>query len=328
MLVLGLPASAASDLEAESFRGTDVASSVWVAGGDACLTAGTDLASLPIPGCDLESPDPVGAGALRLTPIVPSATGHLLHNREIPTTSGLDIEFTMIQWGGTAADGIAFFFTKGGEPLENIGAGGGALGYSPGGDGGLPHALLGIGFDALGNFSNFIGGEGCGIPPVPEGFFPHSIVVRGPGNGESGYCLLDYVKGSEVGFTLSSSYWDADTEEFVAGTRVGGTRLVRIQVDPSDDPSPSARVWLDSVLVIEFPLPAEYLAESTVRFGFTAANGQQYDFHEIRDFSVVTIETLPATGASPRGVLVWATLLLAVGTGVMYVGRRRRRSVA
>ena len=150
-------------------------------------------------------------------------------------------------------------------------------------------------------------------------------MVRGPGNGESGYCLLDYVKGSEVGFTLSSSYWDADTEEFVAGTRVDGTRLVRIQVDPSDDPSPSARVWLDSVLVIEFPLPAEYLAESTVRFGFTAANGQQYDFHEIRDFSVVTIETLPATGASPGSVLVWSLLLLSLGAIVSITADRTRR---
>lgn len=325
---MALPASASSDLESESFRGPDVSSSPWVAGFGACLTAGTDVSSLPVPGCGLGSPDAAGEGVLRLTDTDPYITGWLLHDRALPTVAGLDVSFTMSQWGGTDADGIAFFVTKGSQPLVNLGGGGGRLGYAPGGGDGLPHALLGIGFDALGNYSNSVGGSGCENAPLRPGRAPDWVVVRGPGHQQAGYCLLGGTHVAPLGFIMSGSYWDEGAEEWVPGTRAGAAIDVRVRIDPPDAPNPGVHVSLDGVSVLSVDLPAEYLAEPTIKFGFAGSNGQQYNNHEIWDFEVTTIETLPVTGASPGGVLVWATLLLAVGTGVMLVGSHRRRIVA
>ena len=328
MFALALPASAASDLEAESFRGTDVASSVWVAGFGACLTAGGDPSSQPVPGCGLGSPDAAGEGVLRLTDTSPYITGWLLHDRALPTVAGLDVTFTMSQWGGTDADGISFFVTKGSYPLVDLGGGGGRLGYAPGAGDGLAHALLGIGFDALGNFSNSVGGTGCENAPLLPGMAPDGVVVRGPGHREAGYCLLGGTHVAPLGFILSGSYWDEDAEDWVRGTRAGAAIDVRVRIDAPDEANPGVHVSLDGVPVLSVDLPAEYLAEPTIKFGFAGSNGQQYNNHEIWDFGVTTIRALPATGASPGGVIVWATFLFAVGTGVMLVGSRRRLTVA
>jgi hypothetical protein len=323
VFALAFPASAASDLEAESFRGTDVTSSVWVAGFGACLTAGTDPSSLPVPGCGLDSPDAAGDGVLRLTDTTPFTTGWLLHDRALPTVAGLDVTFTMSQWGGSDADGISFFVTKGSYPLVGLGGVGGSLGYAPGGGEGLAHALLGVGFDALGNFSDSLGGSGCEDAPHQPGFVPDAVVVRGPGHQYAGYCLLGGTHVAPLGFILSGSYWDEGAQEWVPGTRAGAAIDVRVRIDAPDEANPGVHVSLDGVPVLSVDLPAEYLAEPTIKFGFAGSNGEQYNNHEIWDFGVATIETLPATGASPGGVIVWATFLFAVGMGVMLAGSRR-----
>jgi len=328
VFAVALPASAASDLEAESFRGSDVSSSVWVAGFGACLTAGTDPASLPVPGCDLDDPDATGDGVLSLTDTSPFTTGWLLHDRELPTVAGLDVTFTMSQWGGSDADGISFFVTKGSQPLVNLGGGGGRLGYAPGSGDGLPHALLGIGFDALGNFSNSVGGTGCENAPLLPGMAPDWVVVRGPGHQRAGYCLLGGTHVAPLGFILSGSYWDEGAEEWVPGTRAGAAIDVRVRIDAPDEPTPGVHVSLDGVPVLSVDLPAEYLAEPTIKFGFAGSNGQQYNNHEIWDFGVATIGALPATGASPGAVTMWGLLLLGAGAGAVSMGTRRRRFLA
>ena len=323
VFILALPASAASDLEAETFRGTDVSSPVWAAGNGACLTAGTDSESLPVPGCDLDDPDATGEGVLRLTGTSQFVIGWLLHDRELSTVAGLDITFTMSQWGGTDADGIAFFVTKGSQPLVDLGGDGGRLGYAPGGGDGLPHALLGIGFDALGNFSDTLGGTGCENSPLAPGFAPDWVVVRGPGHEQAGYCLLGGAHVAPLGFILSGSYWDEDTATWVPGTRMGAAIEVRARIDAPDAVAPKVRVYLDGTQVVSVDLPAEYLAEPTIKFGFAGSNGDQYNNHEIWDLGVTTIETLPETGWSPGALAAWTVMLLCGGAGLVLAGRRR-----
>ncbi len=84
--------------------------------------------------------------------------------------------------------------------LTKAGANGGSLGYAqrnlePGGvDGGY----LGVGLDAYGNFANDaeLRGNGCPrrpeVPPVTSQLpVPDTVTLRGPGQGDDGYCFLD-----------------------------------------------------------------------------------------------------------------------------------------
>src|SRR6476646_1396311 len=127
---------AASDtLTVESFTGSNVSNpGAWASGGAggsvACLTASSDTSQTPIPGCQNPAIDTAGNGVLRLTPAVVGRTGFAVFNSPVTTAGGLDISFQQSQWGGTDADGIAFFMVQGSTNLTSAGGGGGALGYS------------------------------------------------------------------------------------------------------------------------------------------------------------------------------------------------------
>ena len=134
---------AASDtLTVESFTGSTVSNpAAWASGGAggsvACLTAGSNTSQTPIPGCQNPAIDAAGSGVLRLTPAAVGRTGFAVFNSPVTTAGGLDISFQQSQWGGSDADGIAFFMVEGSTNLTSAGGGGGALGYSS-----LTNALL------------------------------------------------------------------------------------------------------------------------------------------------------------------------------------------
>ena len=123
----------------------------------------------------------------------------------MPTSQGLDVTFNAYQYSsaspGSQADGLAFVLAavNPANPLSpaNIGQSGGALGYSAKSPNlsGLADAYLGVGFDVFGNFSNSVyEGTGCTDPPyisTTGGKVPGQVVVRGPGNGLTGYCALN-----------------------------------------------------------------------------------------------------------------------------------------
>ena len=76
----------------------------WSALGYACLTAGTATnnkkSTSNIPGCNYSTPDPVGQGALRLTPASTTQHGAIISNYTFPTSQGLDVTFTTYSYGG------------------------------------------------------------------------------------------------------------------------------------------------------------------------------------------------------------------------------------
>jgi type IV pilus assembly protein PilY1 len=167
---------------AEDFTKANITNN-WAVKGTpgACLTAGTtgnnnqtagSSKYSSIPGCNLTTPDAVGAGALRLTKATTNQNGAIVWNDTFPTNKGLQVTFTTHTYGGSTAtpssgnpfpkgfqgaDGISFFLMDGAKQ-PNIGAWGGSLGYScSNGNGtgdGLEGAYLGLGMDEFGNFLN------------------------------------------------------------------------------------------------------------------------------------------------------------------------------
>ena len=265
----------------DDFTHSTVTSTRYVAGGSGggigCLTA-TGPTNGNEPQQCADAYDTAGDGALRLTRAMNNQTGFLLYDSALPTSAGLDIEFRMYQWGGGGADGIAFFLADGAHDLTQVGPAGGSLGYqSNGSRPGLPNALLGVGFDAWGNFVN----EWHDRTTCPHGNYEstHSVSIRGPGHGYSGYCLL--AGPAKVTGGLS------------AATRAASEHDVRIVVDPPGHADPKVRVYLDGSLHLTGDQPAEFASTPTFKFGWAASTGGVTDNHAIRHLGVETVDPIP-----------------------------------
>ncbi|UOP00066.1 lectin-like domain-containing protein [Kingella potus] len=129
----------------------------------ACLTAGSGAQTASanragVPGaCTSGTRDTSGQGALRLTPAEHHRVGGIVSDTPFPTNEGVEITFTTYVWGGSGADGMAFYLMDADRPVS-IGANGGSLGYTCANDNpiysGVDGAYLGIGMDEFGNFVN------------------------------------------------------------------------------------------------------------------------------------------------------------------------------
>ena len=266
--------TAASDtLTVESFTGSDVSNpAAWASGGAggsvACLTAGSNTSQTPIPGCQNPAIDTDGNGVLRLTPAQLGRTGFAVFNSPVTTSGGLDITFQQSQWGGTDADGIAFFMVDGNTNLTQAGGGGGALGYST-----LTNALLGVGLDSYGNFST-PGAAGTGCADSGPGFVPDRVVVRGPGNGPVGYCFLG--TSGAIG-------------NLGAASRAAGTHTVRVVFDPDTVAQRMVTVYLDGSQVVQVDAPAQLIAATSFKFGFSAATGSVTNNNEVWNLTIESV---------------------------------------
>ncbi|TPW77886.1 beta strand repeat-containing protein, partial [Schumannella soli] len=230
---------AQSTFETESFTGSDLAvrgnwqkltPSKSGATNAACLTgkATASANQTPVPGCATTAESP---GVLRLTPALGDQVGALGSTQSIPTTKGLDISFNSYQWGGSGADGIAFYLAAT-DPLNpqvpsTTGALGGSLGYVYGSDGnGLSNGYLGIGLDAYGNFIQ-VGGTTPSTCRVTGEYT--AVAVRGPGNTTNGYCLLNRQTYTKV----VSGQTVKDQSKLAGTTRANSLVPVRVLYNPT-----------------------------------------------------------------------------------------------
>ena len=217
---------------------------------------------------------------------------------------------------------MSFFLKNGANASTALGELGARLGY-----GGLDGALLGVGFDAYGNFSDsgwwsgFDPEAACSSVGAGEGArTPHSIVLRSGDSsasmdGSTGYCYLGGV--SDI--------------DFSGVDRAAAAKEVLVTVDPASDPAPEIKVYigpageLPAFPPIRAAVPNEYLVASTFKFGFSAGTGMGTNFHEIWDVrvgeksSVQAFMTLPSTDTSRHEVAI-ALALLAGATA--YAGIR------
>jgi hypothetical protein len=310
----------------------------------ACLTAGTDTAQTPIPGCGgIDAP---GAGALRLTSDGQAQEGGVGSTQSVPITKGLDAVFNSYQYqdgssGFGDGDGLGFYLAAT-DPLNpdvpsTIGIPGGALGYTAvpnGGHNGLAYGYLGVGLDVYGAYSD-PAEDGTDCNGTPDGFHngapgfaANTVSVRGAGNGTAGYCVLSTATGLD-------------------GTLLGTTRAdsivpVEVLINPSNSPSLSSSgsnitVPAESYMVVFTPFggtehtltgplpstlnggipaglyPNSWIDPSTgypykLTYGWVGSTGGAVDIHEINNVRTQTVNgpvpTLSSTGTDTNGGMV------------------------
>lgn len=228
--------------------------------------------------------------ALRLTSASPtSQAGFALYDVAISTTQGIDISFNQAQWGGNyeniglGADGLVFFVKDAANSSNIPGASGGGLGYArntaTGGSTseGLPGALLGIGFDAQGAFDNTTSdGTDCGNTFARDSTNggANNVVIRGPGQGTSGYCMLADT------YRLSANSKDLLLVSN-PGSRSAAKRTVRVVIDSALKADPKVTVFYQGDQIIQVDLPSEFNSVSAIKVGFAAATGDVTNNNEV-----------------------------------------------
>lgn len=268
------------------------------------------------------------ANALRLTPSnQTSKTGAITYTLPQPTRGGLDISFTISQWGTDSqlfgqpprpGNGMSFFLRKGSDPSDAATAwsGGAGLGYV-----GLPGGLVGVGFDRLGGFPwTGANGSGCNTGAATYDIAINNISIRGPGQpgtGDvtgTGYCLL----------TDTSPTWATSGIDFSGADRTQGARAIRVTVDPSTAATPQIKVYYNgsATAALTQGVPAGLLAEPTFKFGFAAGTGAATNNHEVWGLTVTSLETLPpvdiTTASLPSGTVgtTYSCTTIAQANGV------------
>ena len=237
-------------------------------------------------------------GRLRLTDQTADQAGAWSTDDTFRSDLGLDIEFSYAMYnpsGDQGADGLLLFLADGRAP-QGVGAYGAALGYAcrssvtqGGGEPcdlpGVPGGFAAVAVDHYGNFSQDINGSGVGRRP-------DSIVVRGSGDGTTGYRYVDGVPAP--GGTL---------------TQGPETRRVRVSLVPGASGELFMTVRLESdgaqrTVFDRVPLhhPSQAPLPDTLRLGFSAATGSFADVHEVDDLRVSepvdlgVSQDLPASG--------------------------------
>ena len=298
-----------STLVSETFKGSTVADSRWIPLGDACLTGATADASAPgsgsaLAGCQ-KSTDTAyllgqdGDGYLQLTDNSGSSTADVLFDRAIPSANGLDVSFYQYQFATSPtglgnADGIGFFLTDGSYTLDQAGPTGsnfgGALGYATiEKEKGIQKGVLAVGLDVYGNFSYqpYVGTSCTATNPRTQ----NAVVLRGSGDGTTGYCLLASSPLSTNGPQIKTDGPTGQVDGVPGSSTDDKGTLVRIVISPKDgDQAQTVTVYLNGTQVstsqLDQPLPA------TVKLGFSSSTGGGHAAHLIRTVSVKSVDSL------------------------------------
>jgi uncharacterized repeat protein (TIGR01451 family) len=222
----------------------------------------------------------LGGGWLTLTRALTGQMGYAYYNDPFPSSLGIVVEFDYATWGGNGADGTSFFLFDGATAFSP-GPVGGALGYAArpaSGQNGVGHAYVGIGLDEYGNFSN----PGDGLIDGP-GFFPNNVVIRGAGNGTSGYNFLTRAATSLAANRTTPSH-----------IQMTITKDKKITVRRM---APGASTY--TTLINNYQMTTT--PPATFKLGFVASTGSLTNNHEIRNLTVAAPVELPLTLTSSVG---------------------------
>ncbi|MDX5338169.1 MAG: PKD domain-containing protein [Cyclobacteriaceae bacterium] len=246
-------------------------------------------------------------GVLRLTSNQNNQRGFIYINVPFPSTYGLKAEFEYFSYGGVGqflADGLTVFLFDADTPVFSPGGFGGSLGYAQRNtEPGLSNAYLGIGFDEFGNFGTNSEGRNGGFADLDANRrAPDAIVLRGPGNGSTGYPFVVGRKVNDVGtdkdgfnpgaqFPISSG--GAGTSRVTDPNKVG-YRKVFLELQPDQDGVGyfiTLRMMVTTSenqprMVTIFDRPYDFPAPKNLKIGFSASTGGFSNFHEIRNLIV------------------------------------------
>ncbi|PSL01759.1 gliding motility-associated-like protein [Cecembia rubra] len=240
-------------------------------------------------------------GVIRLTDAGVDQNGYVYIDIPFPSAYGLKASFEYYIYGGSGADGLSFFLFDAETPNFTPGGFGGSLGYAQrNNQSGLSRGYLGIGFDSFGNFGNSSEGKTGGFFGVGTGLVPNTVVVRGPGNGLTGYPFVVGRRTMESGndgmrpdnqFTISSGGLNTTR---VTDPNVPGYRKVFIELEPN--PLDGGYFLTVRMLVTFSPGQAQMLtifdrpyyfeAPKNLKVGFAASTGGFTNIHEIDNLTV------------------------------------------
>lgn len=248
--------------------------------------------------------DPIGQGYLRLTSNINNQTGFIRNSTKFPIVDGLSISFDYFTYGGTGADGLAFFLYDSSVNPFSIGGFGGSLGYAQNNtSSGVSKAFLGIGIDEFGNFSNPTAGRQGG-----PGQRPSSLVLRGDGNGNAAISTnYEYLTGVQTTDASVMTQLGAGSTFQIAGGIDGrvidGSGILspgyrRLKMDLIPDTSGAGlkvNVWITEGnssggivhhIIKDFLYVPHAAIPEFLSYGFSAGTGGKNNFHEIRNLKI------------------------------------------
>lgn len=243
-------------------------------------------------------------GVLRLTENQPSQTGYVYVDIPFPSFYGIKAEFEYFSYGGdneNRADGLTVFLFDAATQNFAPGGFGGSLGYAQrNNEPGLTNAYMGIGFDEFGNFGNTAEGKNGGFPGVGEALVPNAVVVRGPGNGFTGYPYIIGRRtadagnlGLSPGNTFEISSGGTGTRRVTDPNQVG-YRKVFIDLQPAES-GVGYNFKVDMMvttapntprMVPIFDRAYAFEPPQELKIGFAASTGGFTNFHEIKNLIV------------------------------------------
>ncbi|GAB4132457.1 MAG: hypothetical protein Fur0046_02280 [Cyanobacteria bacterium J069] len=231
---------------------------------------------------------------IKLTAAQPNQGSLVLYPQPISTGTGFSISFDFYAYGGSGGDGISFFLVDGDESPTQAGGFGGSLGYAPrNAEPGLVGGYLGIGFDAVGNYSIASEGRTGGRrPPLQD-----SVGIRGSASNS-----YRYLTGSG---TLPVSLDNPGV-----GNRARSRRSVQVELSPRGLLS----VYVDlngdrdfndrgEVVVNQFDVvrAGNGAVPATFKIGFAASTGALTNNHEIDNLTILSFNKRPLPGFSVGG---------------------------
>lgn len=234
-----------------------------------------------------------GEGWLRLTEDSDDQASFVYYDHPFSTQDGLHIDFDFVIWSETS--GVADGFTLGlfdATVTPEAGGYGGSLGYAQrdGGIDGLAGAVVGVGFDAFGNFASASEGRQGG-----PGKTPNAITLRGSvGSDRSeGY---GYITTTGTLDQFSTAQIDSRDQATIHSVRV--TFLPTKQISVTLD---------DEILIDNFQ--CSLTCPIDVRLGFTAGTGSVTANQEIRNLSVFSAIPEPSSATLTAVILGLACCL-------------------
>jgi len=241
----------------------------------------------------------------------------------------VSVQFEYFTYGGSGADGIAFFLYDASVDPFNIGAFGGSLGYAQRinpTEAGLSKGFVAIGLDEFGNFSSPTTVDNEGRQGGP-GNRPSSVTLRGSGDGNGQVSTnYEYLTSIQTSNQTDMTNAGAGTAFQIAGGvdgRTGGGltsasagyRKVKMDLVPNGigtgfnitviitENTIGGLGNLNTHKVIDnYPYIPDDGIPATLSYGFSASTGGSNNFHEIRN-----IDILAAVAVAPTAVADAAT---------------------
>lgn len=294
-----------------------------ILGGNAKLTSGIE--------------DPVNNGVLRLTAAQQDKTGFAYINTAFPSLQGIKVEFEFFTYGGTMADGITFFLFDGTSTFES-GQYGGALGYAQNNNNGtgrgMKNGFLALGLDEYGNFGAATETKNGGFKKATGVVYTSPIsanglvVVRGgvgplgEREGPTAYPFLGGKITSPPYGSIDPAWPDdilppADRFGIATNNRAMNEtdpdfRKVRLDIKRLVGTGYVINVevfvgalgrWIKVLDNFAYSI-ADNRIPATLKAGFSASTGWQYNHHEIRNVRITPSAAVLATPTANNDVAI------------------------